>query len=307
MPWPAIIAGITSLAGGLLSKRANEKAQNQALDVQQENNERNIQLQKDFAQQGIRWKTEDAKAAGLHPLAALGTQTTGFQPVSIMTDSSAPSNLGDTLSRMGQNVSQAWQRQATADERLLANMKLEQEYQKLVGMKLANAGLRQQISGQQGPAFPDPVGNPYGLAGQGDTSYQDPGYRNKPDDIPYSQRPGLSAGRRPVMDEYAYPGGTITEFPNEKISEALESGSFVDRWKHSAVQVRNAYRNLKGFLGDDSDWRNNLRLHRPAAEPGFINLWNPYLQTWESVPSYPGDTRLFYDVQQSKQRYAIER
>jgi hypothetical protein len=38
-------------------------------------NEANIALQREFAQKSIQWKTADAKAAGLHPLAALGAQT----------------------------------------------------------------------------------------------------------------------------------------------------------------------------------------------------------------------------------------
>ena len=43
--------------------------------------DKNIKYQKQFAQHGIRWKVEDAKAAGLHPLYALGANTHSFTPV----------------------------------------------------------------------------------------------------------------------------------------------------------------------------------------------------------------------------------
>lgn len=45
--------------------------------------ERETALQKEFAQQGIRWRVDDAKAAGIHPLAALGAQTFSYSPQSV--------------------------------------------------------------------------------------------------------------------------------------------------------------------------------------------------------------------------------
>lgn len=49
--------------------------------AERELQERNIANQKEFAQQGVRWKVADAQAAGLHPLAALGAQTSSFTNV----------------------------------------------------------------------------------------------------------------------------------------------------------------------------------------------------------------------------------
>jgi len=69
--------------------------------------DKNIQLQKDFAQQGIRWKVADAKAAGIHPLYALGAQTHSFAPVSV------GSNFGD----MGQDISRAINATRTQEEK----------------------------------------------------------------------------------------------------------------------------------------------------------------------------------------------
>lgn len=51
-------------------------------------NQQNADLQREFAQMGIRWRVEDAEAAGLHPLAALGMQPVQASPSYVGTDSS---------------------------------------------------------------------------------------------------------------------------------------------------------------------------------------------------------------------------
>ena len=61
-----------SIAAPLIGGLFNNRRQDQQSD-----------LQREFAQNGIRWKVADAEAAGIHPLAALGAQTTPYQPVSI--------------------------------------------------------------------------------------------------------------------------------------------------------------------------------------------------------------------------------
>lgn len=80
---PALIAAGSSLLGGFMQKQAQDK---------------NAQLQKQFAQSGIQWKVEDAKKAGVHPLYALGAQTHSF----------APQSVGDMgISQAGQDIGRA--------------------------------------------------------------------------------------------------------------------------------------------------------------------------------------------------------
>jgi len=54
--------------GGLISAGASLFGSNSAAKRQEK-------LSKEFAQHGIQWRVEDAKAAGIHPLAALGAST----------------------------------------------------------------------------------------------------------------------------------------------------------------------------------------------------------------------------------------
>lgn len=58
---PALIAGGAAIVGGMMANRSAKKQQSQMDETQRE-----------FAQHGIRWKVADAKAAGVHPLFALG-------------------------------------------------------------------------------------------------------------------------------------------------------------------------------------------------------------------------------------------
>lgn len=65
-------------------------------------------LQKQFAQNQIQWKVADAKAAGVHPLYALGAPTISFSPV-------GDGGAGASLSELGQDLTRA--RMAGMDSR----------------------------------------------------------------------------------------------------------------------------------------------------------------------------------------------
>lgn len=73
----------------------------------------NIANQKEFAQHGVRWKVADAQAAGLHPLAALGAQTSSFSNVVGGNYDIPKTSFGD----MGQDIGRAIDAGSTAAER----------------------------------------------------------------------------------------------------------------------------------------------------------------------------------------------
>lgn len=64
----------------------------------------NAGLQREFAQMGIQWKVADAKAAGIHPLYALGASTNAGIPIQVEGGSSQ-----DNFSRLGQNLSSSFE------------------------------------------------------------------------------------------------------------------------------------------------------------------------------------------------------
>lgn len=99
----ALIGGAASLIGGSMASRSAEQQ-----------TQMNAELQKEFAQQGVRWRVEDAKKAGLHPLFALGAQTQGFAPGPVIPDdygiTAAGQSLGNAVAASGDTGDRALQK-----------------------------------------------------------------------------------------------------------------------------------------------------------------------------------------------------
>lgn len=139
MGWlaPLISAG-SSLIGGLLGRKSSSDAAEEQAD-----------LQKEFARNAIQWKVADAKKAGVHPLYALGAQTTSYQPVSV------GDPLPGALHDMGQDISRAVAATSPESRRVgvLGELAVERA-------GLENELLRTQIGRLQAPHVPPGVGDP---------------------------------------------------------------------------------------------------------------------------------------------------
>lgn len=99
----SIVSAVGSIAGGILGANS---AQNVA--------GMNYKAQKEFAQNGIRWKVEDAKRAGIHPLYALGASTQGYSPTAGYT---GDFGISDAAAHLGQGYERAQQAKMTKEER----------------------------------------------------------------------------------------------------------------------------------------------------------------------------------------------
>lgn len=135
----SIISTVGNLLGGLLGRQSQSEA-----------NAQNIALQKQFAQQGIRWRVEDAKAAGIHPLYALGANTHSFAPT-VVGDTSLP----NALAQSGQDIARAVDAKRTAGEKF----NVMYEALQLKRMELENTLLASQI------AKINQAGHPPGMPG----------------------------------------------------------------------------------------------------------------------------------------------
>lgn len=107
---PAISAG-ANIIGGIFNRNAAKDANAQTVAAQQ----RQMDMQEQFAKQGIRWRVNDAKKAGIHPLFALGAQVPTYTPQS--TSFAADNSIGNALSAAGQDVGRAINATRTAGER----------------------------------------------------------------------------------------------------------------------------------------------------------------------------------------------
>lgn len=144
--------GLGDLASGVLNYFGGEKNRDSQLQIAQQN----IQAQREFAQQGIRWKVADALAAGIHPLAALGAQTTSFSPVSV-------GDVSGGLGAAGQDIGRAVKAMVTSEERDDAVAHKKAQQLALEKGSLENELLRSQIRRLNAP------GTGPGMPGAGKT------------------------------------------------------------------------------------------------------------------------------------------
>lgn len=89
----SLITAGASLLGGYLSSKSQKKQANQS-----------AALQKEFAQQGVQWRVSDAKAAGIHPVYAMGASLPSSPGLPIMEDGTAKGiqQAGQALSQIPQ-------------------------------------------------------------------------------------------------------------------------------------------------------------------------------------------------------------
>lgn len=150
----AISAG-ANLIGGFLSDSSDKKANKQALKAQKTQNENIMELnreQMDYAHRlntnKIQWTVEDAKKAGIHPLAALGVAGSAAlpsfaTPVAEMGQPSSGSAIGEAISNSGTAIGNAMlsQQDVRFKEAQIRNMEAS------TAQMLADATSRTQIAG----------------------------------------------------------------------------------------------------------------------------------------------------------------
>lgn len=206
---------------------------------------RNREMQEQFARNGLRWRMEDAQAAGIHPLAALGFNPSQPSPVAV-----GDTGVGDAYSRLGQNIGRAVSATQTAWERKMNAAQLE-------GALLNNDILRSQktrIQHANNPPMPDSgvIETPLTrVAAERDRNWQEIGSYPS---VAYMQSP---TGLVPVMP------------PN--LAEALESD------QTNQIQWGIRYKGGPNFAPVERPSNRKL----PAGKIGWV--WNFKLQEWRPV------------------------
>lgn len=211
-----LIGAGASLAGGLLGAKEGKKLRKQELAAQ-----------KEFAQHGVRWRVEDAKAAGLHPLYALGAQLPSFTPTY-----TSGASLGSSLAEAGQTVGRAVSSLQTSAEREAQALQLDvlrkqlEESDARIGA-LNSEAFRNMQEANASAAFPSVSGS--ALVPEGQAPQVNRGMVSVvPSEVGTASRDDVSVGagtnyawrRYMVAPDFGVllPGG-----PQGNIEEALES------------------------------------------------------------------------------------
>lgn len=155
------IGNVLQFGGNLLSGMQQSENAEDARHAAEMQQARNIAMQKEFAQMGLRWKVEDARAAGLHPLSAIGAAGAAFAPNPVVVADGAESGVGKAFGEMGQNLSRAALAQETEDQRSLRQAQIAAAWAQVAESDarawLANseAALNQQRMLQSAPMPPE--------------------------------------------------------------------------------------------------------------------------------------------------------
>jgi len=201
--------GLRAMAPSIHKKLFGEKARGPT-----DNFDKNAALQREFAQNSIRWKVNDAKMAGIHPLYAIGAQGTSFSP---MYSSSAGESQSDidtaALGEAGQNVVRAIGATRTQEEKMAAALNLE-------GMRLDNELKASQIRQINSPA-PSFPGDQNFIEGQGNSG---PKIKNKTMERVTSMagRPDLEPGSKTGVGFYNTADGGLVPVPSVDTKQSIE-------------------------------------------------------------------------------------
>lgn len=234
MGWGSVIGGAIGGALGLIGAGQSQASAERL-------NQLNYEHQKEFAQNGIRWKVADAKAAGLHPLAALGASTASYSPSAVIGDSPDYSFLKD----MGQGIDRAMDAKATQRERAereqkenalfneelkgkqLQNQETETRIQSMkwdMAMELARNAAQSARTQQQVPAMPSLA--PDGSLMPGQSNATSPGdiIKTKPAEIVMNDpaTPAAEAGSNPEIRYFRTSDGGYSIARSEAYADSTD-------------------------------------------------------------------------------------
>lgn len=232
----------------------------------------NYAQQKEFAQSGIQWKVEDAKKAGIHPLSALGASTASTGGTH-QVGGSGGSDLGRSLSSMGQSVGRAIQASSNADQRMMNNLSIQNARTELEGKEIDNQIKLNQLNqmNQVGPAFPS-ANDPHMIPGQGNAMK---GVKIVPSESTASEsgRPGIQAGLINSLQYVREPHGNIGIAPSQQAKERNEDDFIAESLWH-----------FKNRLNPPAPRVSDYPLPAHLAKKGYKYwMWHPLKQ--EFVPS----------------------
>jgi len=240
--------------------------------------------EKEFAQMGIRWKVADAKAAGLHPLAALGAQTHSYAPQNAFV-SSAP-YLAD-FSKMGQYINRATGAGITEEERRIKDAQVRREEADAEYAELRNADLMRKLNEPTQQAPTRQVA-PW-MESQNTSTYESSGswpsesrWVPQVQQIPTSDSMGMTAGPPQALETpYIDKRGYLDEVISQNASEPMES----DEFSSTERFFDKAYQWGRGVFWDNLPWKGSLNPDAAAAYNRWLeDLYMEYERLMENYP-----------------------
>lgn len=233
----SILSAVGGVVGGLLGKSSKDKATAAQKDIALQE----LEYQKELHKNQIQWKVEDAKKAGLHPLAGLGVSSMSYSPVSGNIDTSGTdySWMGD----VGQNLNRAIMQGKTAKEREQA--KDLQDQLDAINLRKANADAdyAETIAASERLRLQRELFPPAPKANQ-------------------SEDPQLPvADPKPAFQKFVLPDGTVTGYyPSSDYQEIHEDIPIMEFLPHARANWWHGKEKLKNWKGSKGFYKNLNRM-----------------------------------------------
>lgn len=308
----ALIGAAASLGSAFLSKksadkanRATEEANAANIAFQKQANAKNIQLaretnkqqlaihrqnqalQKDFAKSGISWKVKDALKSGIHPLFALGAQTTSYAPQSVGLDTAtvgAPYTNAAThqpdysgIAEAGQNLGRAIQATNSVEAQMQA-MQVSLAQAQVTGAHLDNDIKRTQLAS----AIATNVGSPPGIPAAKPSVWDQ--FDGVSGDAIRATTPTVELKtRRDVADPRA-PHNVVGSGPSVAYVKTSTGGYEPVMPPELAESYESDWMGSMGWQLRNRILPNVINMPPPkVGQPGEVVRWNTLRQEWEIV------------------------
>uniref|UniRef100_A0AAU8B1A6 DNA pilot protein n=1 Tax=Dulem virus 91 TaxID=3145802 RepID=A0AAU8B1A6_9VIRU len=275
------LGSIAGAVGGVASSIIGSKSQSSANDANMGLAREQLAYQKELAQNQIQWKVEDAKKAGLHPLAGLGVSPASYSPVSGGAVGYDYSGLGNSLQQMGQDIDRSIMQGKDREERRKAlelqdkSIALDLQAKDLNNQILQSelASRRIRLAQQMGPPTPSTRGlsaGKYAIPGQVDGRFMD-----KP--VPQLGWAYDDKGRRKLV-------------PGQDYQQLYEDKLFLEWWPFIQTWMREADSRITGdpvagrvYDSHSGDWvrapvsRNRKSVKKERYKP---DIFDSYRNVW---------------------------
>lgn len=279
-----------TLGGAVDANKANKTAQgyyNQQMDFARQQ----AQFQQDYAKHVMEWRVEDAKNAGVHPMAALGISNPSYSPVSAPSAPSfADAGSFDTGSTFGQSLNRAsFQAKTMAQQEQAARLGFRTVELQNRGLELDNlqkslqiGQMASELQRNAASSAPSPTANkaPGLIGGQNDSV-------SSGDSIAPGVSPLLGASRL---------GNSIFLHINPDVSDAVTEDFVRNMFAIIAIegQIPRMYSEIaKRFTKEEQE-----ALKRGDAQLEYIGpsqiqfLWRPHMKPWISEDGHSGGGKI---------------
>lgn len=252
---------------GLVGKGLDAYSADKNNETQLQIARENMALQREFAQSGVQWKVADAQKAGIHPLAALGANTTSFSPVSL--GDLKGSNFGE----MGQDIGRAV-KAAMSDQDRAEETRREAEKLTLEKAGLENEILRTELASKQKRMET----NPGAVAMPGNTSV----LSRVPMPRPFPGERTISSGTAVKDDDIKQ---KEEDFPATKIVRPFGYPLYSNPWFNDGQQFEDRYGDSE--IGSTIKFGvNTVADHLYSAPSVARSLWRRYRRYQSGYSGY---------------------